>query len=413
MLDSQTPNVWPGQAASGDGVEAGRPRLSELVARAHAMLPEIRARAAQAETHRRVPDETIAAFAEAGFFRALQPARYGGYELDYGKVQLELGAEIGQACGSSAWILTVLACHANILGMYPLEAQEEIWGESSDSLLASAVHPECCEMERVAGGYRLSGQWKFASGVGHAHWLILGAELAQSDGRRLPMWCILPRRDYEIIDTWFVGGLRATASNDVRVAGAMVPEHRVLPASLLLEGTAPGALVNPSHIFRLPLSAVFAYSLSSPAVGIARGAWEAFAQRLRDQPQRLAATRSADMDSTQLQVAEAATLIDCAYLLLARDAEELNARARANQPLGIEYRARYLRDLAYGAQLCMRAVDMVHYLSGAHGLFDDNPLQRAFRDIHALNAHTALQWRGRALSFGRLSLGLPVGAPGS
>src|SRR5579875_116965 len=293
------------------------------------MVPEIGARAAQAEAARRICDETIADFAAAGLFRILQPARYGGYELDYGTAQLELAAEIGQACGSSAWILTVIACHAWILGMYPLEAQEEIWGDSSETLLASALYPEHCEMERVAGGYRLAGQWKFASGVVHAQWVILGATMAQPDGKMLPLWCIVPRRDYEIIDTWFVSGLRATGSNDVRVAGSTVPEHRVLPASLLLEGSAPGAKVNPSHIFRLPLSGVFPYNLSAPAVGIARGGWQAFVQRVRDQPKRLAASRSADMDTVQLQVAEAATLIDCAYLLQARDAEELNTRARA------------------------------------------------------------------------------------
>src|SRR5215813_12383423 len=102
------------------------PTIDELAARAEALLPRLRERAAQTEELRRVPDETIADFRQAGFFRLFQPARYGGYELDYGPVQLALGSVLGHACGSSAWVQSVVACHAWLLGMFPRAAQDAV-----------------------------------------------------------------------------------------------------------------------------------------------------------------------------------------------------------------------------------------------------------------------------------------------
>src|SRR5256712_11028586 len=114
------------------------PRFEELLARAEALVPVLRERAPRAEQLRRLPDETIADLHASGLFRILQPARVGGSELPF-RALFELTAIIGQGCGSTAWVLANLAAHHWLLGMWHPEALHEIWGESPDSLISSAL----------------------------------------------------------------------------------------------------------------------------------------------------------------------------------------------------------------------------------------------------------------------------------
>lgn len=381
-------------------------KLEQLVARAREMLPRLARRAANCEEIRRIPNETIRDFIDAGFFRVFQPAAFGGYELDYGPTQIALCSEIGQACGSSAWVMSVVACHAWIIGMFALEAQTEVWGETPEALTATALLPEAAHFERVTDGFQLSGRWKFASGIDHADWVIVGAPLPHPSQPPETYFCLVPRRDFEVLDTWFVGGLRGTGSNDVRMSGVFVPHYRAVPLGLLARGAGPGAAVNRCHIYRLPLISVFPYNIASPGLGIARGVVERYCERVRNQPAAIGRTRAAEAETTQLRVSEAAVRVDCATALMARDAQEINRIAREGQTFTPEQGTRVRRDLGYAARLCMEAVDTIHYASGAHGLFEDSPLQRAFRDIHAVNAQAGLRWEINGVAYGKVALGV-------
>jgi 3-hydroxy-9,10-secoandrosta-1,3,5(10)-triene-9,17-dione monooxygenase len=251
----------------------------------------------------------------------------------------------------------------------------------------------------------LTGLWKFASGVDFADWIVVGANHRKADSVSELVACMVPRRDFEIIDTWFVGGLRATGSKDVAISAVFVPEHRTVPLAILTAGNGPGIAVNSSHIYRLPLLSVFAFNISTPALGVACGVIEQYLDRARAHVID-AGNRATQLEANQLHVAEAAVMVDCATALLTRDCEELNRVTRAGIPLTVEQDARYHRDCAYAAQLCMRAADIIHYLSGAHSLFEENPLQRAFRDIHAINAHLGNRWDRAALAYGQHALGV-------
>src|SRR5579863_10487884 len=162
------------------------PTAAEMIGRARGMMATMRARAAKAEELRHIPDETHQDFIDAGFYRMLQPARYGGFELDYG-TQTEVSVELAQGCASSGWIASITACHAWIAGMFPVEAQEHIWGDDSGTLIASAFQPpEQYTIERGTGGYRISGRWHFSSGVGLCQWTILTIPIPQADGKGPP-----------------------------------------------------------------------------------------------------------------------------------------------------------------------------------------------------------------------------------
>jgi 3-hydroxy-9,10-secoandrosta-1,3,5(10)-triene-9,17-dione monooxygenase len=408
---ARSPKVMPMEIANTAALDsrssANGTRLDHLIARARQLSPILRERAAAAEALRRLPEESAREFCEAGFFKIFQPARYGGYELDYGPTQLALGDELGRGCGSSAWVFSVVACHAWILGMLSPEVQDEVWGASPEALLGSAFAPEQSTLSAVAGGYRLSGRWRFSSGIDLAQWVILGAPMAHGAAASPDaLWCVLPRTDYRIIDTWHASGLRATGSNDVIVDDAFIPVHRTAALGVLAAGRGPGTAANDCHIYRLPLWNVFSYNLIAPAFGIVRGALEDLTARARRQPPSpLGRGRLAESEGVQLQIAEAAALTDSAEALVTSNAHEFNDLARRGGAIEPEMSSRIRRDVAFAGLACMRAVDLLNYLNGAHGLTDTNVVQRAFRDIHAINAHFGMQWRTGALEFGRRALG--------
>jgi alkylation response protein AidB-like acyl-CoA dehydrogenase len=384
--------------------------IDGLVARARDMGQALRERAAETEKNRTLSEATIREFQDAGFFKIMQPARYGGYELDYGPVQLELGEELGRWCGSSSWVALVLACHSWMIGMFPKQTQDEIWGTSPDALIASSIVAENGQAVPSPGGLTVSARWRFSSGVQFAQWAVLGLPMFGDNGPPEMTFCVIPRADFKIEDTWFVNGLRGTGSNDVVVDNLFVPEHRTATFGSLLEGEGAGGKVNASHIYRLPLFAVFPYNICAPALGIARGAFDLCIEQSRNKKPRPMAPPG--MDPMFLRIADAGAQIDGARALLQMDAAELNDAARSGQPISAELRARVSRDLAYVTRELTEAVDSLYYLSGAHGLFDGDPMQRAFRDIHAINAHIGLRWEPLAATYVRSVLGLDGMKPG-
>ena len=102
----------------------------ELIGRAREMIPTLRERATETETLGRILDSTNRDFHDAGFYRMYQPRRYGGLEAD-SQLQVDIGAETGQGCGSSTWVLTILASHAWVTGMMDERVQDEVWRDIS------------------------------------------------------------------------------------------------------------------------------------------------------------------------------------------------------------------------------------------------------------------------------------------
>ena len=381
----------------------------EILERALSLRPVLRERAAQAELSRRLPEETYRAFQEAGFFKIMQPRRYGGLELDFG-VQTALGIELGRACGSSAWVATLLACHAWIGGMFPGTAQEEIWGRNPNAVIATSFLSERTDVARApGGGWRLSGRWKMSSGVDYCDWIILLASVPGPDHSH-SLFCLLPRSDWRVEDTWFATGLAGTGSNDVIVDDALIPDHRTLDAGSLKGGPTPGSEVNDGYLYRQPLYGTFSFNLVGNAIGLARGVAEAIVDGLRQQT-AVTGGQVAANQSIQLRVAEALAEIDAAYALVFRNRAEVVRDGKAGQVPDLETRARYRRDNGFATQLCVRAVNRLCPIQGARGLSADNPVQRAWRDIHAVAQHIALTWDIQGTLHGTVALGLPCPDP--
>ena len=375
--------------------------LEDMVRRAHDLLPRLRERAALTESLGHLPPETVADFRDGQFFRVFQPRRFGGLELDYGRVQVELCTVLGQACGSSAWVQMVVACHAWCLAMFPEAAQQAVWGDDPETLVGTAFGFSTGKGRPVEGGFWVEGDWICSSGSDLCQWIILGTRLEQPGPPKV-IWTLLPRQDWQILDTWHAAGLKGTASNDIRVAGAFVPAERSLDISFgPSTKPTPGSLVNSNPMYALPLAGFFPFNVTTEALGIARGAIDAFADQLAGRGDR------PNLVGRQIRLAESAAEVDAAEALIRADVEVIDGILHRRAPLEPLFQAKLTRDLSFMVKLCGQAVDRLASGTGAHGMGDDNPVHRASRDIHAIANHGVNNWEFQALSYTRARTGLP------
>ncbi|HXQ50835.1 MAG TPA: acyl-CoA dehydrogenase family protein [Stellaceae bacterium] len=387
-----------------EGANTARPTEADIVARARAMLPMLRQRAAETEALRRLPDATNREFAEAGFYKIMQPHRYGGYELRFG-LQTELGAELGRACGSAAWVASITSCHPWLAGMFPPEAQDEIWGESAETTVSSSFMAVAPKVERTQGGYRVSGRWKFSSGVDHCRWAVVMLPIPPK-----VFFALLRLSECRVEDTWRAVGLAGTGSNDIVADSVFLPDRRLLDLDDVKGGPTPGSAVNDHYLYRLPVLAPLTFSIVGNALGVARGIAETIVEQLQVQKSR-AGTPVAANQSIQLRVAEAQAEIDAAHALVFKDRDEIVRKGLAGETITLADRVRYRRDMSFSGQLCVRAVERLFPIVGAQGLMSDHPVQRGWRDLRAISHHLAMTWDIQGSLYGAVTLGLPCPDP--
>jgi 3-hydroxy-9,10-secoandrosta-1,3,5(10)-triene-9,17-dione monooxygenase len=383
----------------------------EAKARASALVPELKGRAAETERLRRLPAANVAALQQAGLFKVLQSRRHGGHEMSL-RTQLEVVAEIARGCASTAWCLGVVHGHSWLLTHFPEAAQEETYGADPDTLISAVFAPRGVA-QSVPGGFLLSGFWPFCSGCQHSEWLVLGAALKDGTGATVDQGLLLvPTSEVEIKDDWNVVGLSGTGSCSVVGKDLFVPGSRALSLTAVMEGQAPGTHLHEGGLYRAPAWPVLMLVLAPVALGVARGALEAFVQRL---PGREVAYTNRElqieMPATHLQVAEAAVKIDLARLLLERCAGEIDDAAECGLAIDIAARARLRMECSYAVRQCLEAVETLFLASGGSGIADGNPIQRAARDLHAINLHGAFTLQTNLEMYGRLLVGLPSKTP--
>ena len=379
-----------------------------VVAGVRDLLPVLRERAQETEDAREVPADSVKALEETGFFRLLQPARFGGLEAEP-VTFLTAVRLIASACGSTGWVASVLGVHAWQLALFPPAAQEEVWGDDPAARMSSSYAPTG-RAEAVAGGHRLTGRWSFSSGCDHAGWVLLGAIVTGAEGKPVDFRTfLLPRADYEIDDVWDTVGLRGTGSNDIVVDGAFVPEHRSLSFTDVSRCACPGHEVNEAPLYRLPYGSLFSYAITMPIIGMATGAYDAHVAYQRDRVRAAyVGQRAAEDPHGQVRVAQAAAELDSAWLAASHNMNELMEYARAGEKIPLPLRLRVRRDQVRGTGQAISAVDLLFENSGSRALNTGTPIQRFWRDAHAGRVH-AINDPERALSaFGRGEFGLDV-----
>jgi len=379
----------------------------EAMRRAREIVPQLRERAQAAEDARGLTRETEQLLHETGLFRFHQPKAFGGMELDFVAV-VDIPAELARGCPSTAWNVGNLACHHWILGYYHPDTQREVWDANPDALIASSIALAAGRGRKADGGFVVSGRWPFSSGVDNSDWNMLAVTVYGDDGKTAIDWrlCLVPKSDYEIIDTWYAMGMAATGSKDIAVAERFVPERRALALQRCRGGLEhPGAALNTGPLFRIPIVAAAALPLAPSALGAAEGAYELFLTSMAKRAGTYTGAKVADFQAVQIKVARARCLIDSARQVLRQSAIELQASAARNEVPDLATKLRFRAQGAFAVNQAREAVETLWSCYGAQGLYTRDPLQRHLRDAIAMAQHFSFNFDIAGSAFGLHALG--------
>ncbi|WP_091535561.1 acyl-CoA dehydrogenase family protein [Fontimonas thermophila] len=367
------------------------------------MIPRLKARAAQCEAQRRIPDETIAEMQEAGFFRVLQPKLYGGYEMDP-QVFYDIQMALAEGCMSTAWVYGVVGVHNWQIALFDPRAAQDVWGKDTNVRIASTYMPKG-QVTPVEGGFRFSGRWGFSSGIDHCDWVFLGGLVFNEGQPPEYRTFLLPRSDFEVIDTWHVMGLKGTGSKDIVVKDAFVPEYRTHKASDGFLGTNPGRETFTSDLYKLPFGQIFVRAVSTAAIGALQGALDTFIDFARVRVGDMG-NKTAEQGPAQLAAAQTAVAIDEMKLVLRRNFQVLQEKIRNKQPLDdIPQRLLFRFQAAQVVERCAQHAYQLFSACGGRGIFTDFPLYRYVFDIFAARAHYANNPDQFGRNYGAVMLG--------
>jgi len=393
-----------------------------VVGRARALIPAIRAQQDEAERLGHHTPELDRQFAAAGFYRILQPRRFGGYEFGlpvFWRVMLAVSA----GDPGTGWGLTLGAHHALVVGAWFSEAgQRDIFGPAGDFRCPHRP-PPMGTAESADGGYVISGTWDYCSGIAHATHFMGNATVAGTDeggrggGRGIAV--VIPREQVTVLDDWGGGvpnstlGMNASGSNSVRADAVFVPAHRTTPADWTRHAApAPGAALHGSQLYCGRIYAVYHAGLVIPVIGAARAALEEYEQIIRTRPTYFPpqVPRYTHPDY-QRPFGHALALTDAAEAIVLRAGEEYMERARrwaqGGAPFSREDDVRLYAMIQQAGQLAAHAVEIIFAAAGSSAAKRGTRLQRYYRDMAMYRGHIAAQYLTTAGELARVHFGLP------
>jgi indole-3-acetate monooxygenase len=357
---------------------ASRP---EPVARARGLVPLISAHADEAEAQRRLPAAVAEAFAREGLYRIAAPEWCGGEAADP-VAQIETLETIAAADGSAGWNLMIGVESFGLIA--PGFAACRALIEDPMVVLCSST-AAIGRAEAVEGGYRVSGQWQFVSGCHNSQ--LFGATVRlYRDGAQVPgtgnAYAVVPRADFEIVDTWHVAGLCGSGSHDVRVSGAFVPTSQiVLPL---------GQVRDPSPLLRFPVAARLSYNKVAVALGIARAALDAFAALAEGKIPRFSSRSLRNRPAAQRAIALAEVRVHGARALLLSLVERIWQTVLAGESVPGAQLALFQAACSDAVAGCVEAIDLVADAAGTTANMRGHPLERRARDIRVIRQHATV-----------------------
>lgn len=394
-------------AATQPRPRSGEPSAEDLVRRAQDLIPTLRARAERTEADRKIPAETIQDLKDAGLFRILQPRRWGGFEMDP-QTFFDVQIALARGCMSTGWVYGVVGGHPYELALFADQAQRDVWAED-DSVLVSSSYQPVGKVERTEGGFFLSGRWGFSSGCEHCDWVLLGAVVpAEKEGDAFDMRTFLvPRKDYEIVDTWQVFGLKGTGSQDIVVNRAFVPDYRTHKGSDGFLCANPGQKENDAALYRLPWAQVFLRLVSTAALGGAQGALEAFLDIAKTRVSTNTGKASKSDPVALNAAAKVYAEVDEMIAVLRRNFDELLGFARAGEAIPLEKRLLFRYQSASVVRRCADLVDDLMPIAGGRAIYLSSPMVRYWLDLNAARAHVANQPENWSADLANTLMGQP------
>jgi len=396
--------VKPRAGFSGVGYE-------EALGRARELIPFLREQAPKCEQARRLTPEVMDALNRTGMLRYLQPKVWGGMELPFISY-FDIPEMLSRGDISVGWVVANLASHNRNLAWWEPKAQEEVWGANPDAGIASGIAYLQGRGVPAKDGIILSGEWNFSSGTDHSDWSMLACVVREGDKPVDHVYCLVHRSDYEIVDDWHTLGMRATSSKTVRCKDVFVPAYRVVSMQLAREGHFfPGLRVHRNPHYKIPTTALGGHCIGGCMVGNARAALEITIEHVKARSTSYTGSKMREFPTVQLRVSAAGARIDAAALLLRNDCLEAQGVYENGGTVDVETRLRYKRNCALAARMCVEAVDSLHEMAGANGIFDKYPLQRIFRDARAAAGHFSFSTDAQLPPWGLVTLGGSFSSP--
>jgi 3-hydroxy-9,10-secoandrosta-1,3,5(10)-triene-9,17-dione monooxygenase len=372
-----------------------------LVNRTVALKPLLAANSREAERLRRPVDAVWEALRASGIFYHFVPKIYGGLEFGVDAF-IDAMLPLAEGCSSTGWVASFCVEHNWILAHFSKELQDETFGAGFPYIIAPGVTVPPGIMTPVNGGYRVTGRWKWGTGVMHADWILATAMLPE--GPRPHLYFIaVPAEQAIVVDTWHMDGMIGTGSNDIVMRDVFVPAHRAIDMKEMQDGTAPGCKLHANPVYRMPMLPFLAVAAAIPAVGTAREAVRLFRERLSRRVIVGTETNQREKPAAQMRLAKAHVLTTTAETMIRQAARENVALAETAAPARAEQRIELRCRIAYAVKFAREAVQTLSEAAGASAHSLDDPLQRALRDINTMSSHvvydldTVLEQQGRAM----------------
>jgi alkylation response protein AidB-like acyl-CoA dehydrogenase len=357
--------------------DSTRTSASDIVAAAEQLRPAIAARAGEIESSRRIPQDLLSDLLAAGCFRLLLPASHGGAEGDLASA-LRMFESLASADASVGWTVMIGSGAWIDLAGLPRATFDEIF-DGGDAILAGAFNPSGT-IEPTDGGFRVTGRWGFASGCEHATQLYGNCIEGFADGAPMLRAAVFTPDEITIEDTWHVSGLKGTGSHHFRADGVTVAaDHTFVPLS--------GEPCIDSPIVRVPAPSLIALAIAGTAVGVAAGALADIVEMAAGKMPLLAASPLATHALFEHELATATTELRAVRALLVETAERAWDTAVDGAAPTLDDRADMRAAAAWAVDRATSIVDFAYRSGGGSSLYDDCPLQRRMRDIHAMTQH--------------------------
>lgn len=355
---------------------------SVLLQAARELRPTIEAAATRIDNESRLPEELVRALMDAGLFRLYVPSAYGGGEVTLLEFA-EIIEEIGRADASTAWCLAQNAGICRLSGFLPAESAASIFGRSD---LAMAWGQGRARAVRVNGGYRLTGEWNFVSGIRHATWLgcqnvpvtdEIGEAVLDDKGEPQRRIFIFPVEDAQVDEVWDVSGLRGTGSDVFRVAELFIPEDR-----------SPGLVpVQPGALYIFNTTNIFSTGFASAALGVARGTLDAFEELSMTKAPRGVNGVLREQQTVQVHVGVAEATVRSARAYLHEVVANAWDEAVATREMTFDTRVQLRLASTFAIQKSAEVVEQLYKLAGTSAIARGGPIERRLRDMHAITQH--------------------------
>ena len=380
-------------------VQRSSPSSDDLIVRAEGLIPSLRERANDADRSGEFSPEAISQLREAGFFRSLQPARFGGYGLDPSTLW-SVTRQLGRGCGSTAFIISQLAVHCWIVGMFRASAQAEVFKDDGDAVVSNLSVGVRREMKGTMtdDGYVISGVWDFASGIDFADWVIVAVRVPNADGDMEERIALVPQQEFAVEqDSWTMVGARATGSKRVMLGDTFIPLYRTVTWADVESGRYPGLEVNDGPLYqRTSGGSLLVLSSAAPVVAVAGAMVDHFIEE--------AARRTSNQQWLAIKLGKRASQIHMAHALLLHDADEVYAAGINKRDLSLETQARHRADAAIIARTALDAADSLVRALGGSVFRAGHPMERLFRDIRAVASHYRVQPEPACELYGKVLL---------